>query len=87
MMTKQVNRSWEIWRYSRALNPDEKHWKIPISCCESDSDCNVYSYNITNIYMKDCYIEVKEFVSKKSNSMGSVALIVACIQVKFIFFA
>ena len=34
MMTLQVNKSYEVWRYSRALNPEEEGvWQVPRSCC------------------------------------------------------
>ena len=34
MMTLQVNKSYEAWRYCRALNPEEEGvWQVPRSCC------------------------------------------------------
>jgi len=81
MKTLQVDESWQIWRYSRALNPDEGVWRIPSSCCINDPDsCRVYSNNVTGIYLDDCYIKAKEFVVNHSSLMGGVALGVVAIQ-------
>eukprot|EP00088_Acartia_fossae_P003538 TRINITY_DN11489_c0_g1_i1.p1 TRINITY_DN11489_c0_g1~~TRINITY_DN11489_c0_g1_i1.p1 ORF type:complete len:253 (-),score=35.16 TRINITY_DN11489_c0_g1_i1:594-1352(-) len=82
MVTPQVNTSWEIWRYNPILHPqDDQVWSVPLSCCMPDVPCGIYSDNITNIYTKDCYDAVKEFVSSQSAILGGVAVTVVGVQV------
>lgn len=84
LMTPQVDQPWEIWRFARPLNPEEEagkgSWRVPDSCCVPDTPCSTASNNITNIYTKDCYIEVKEFVVQHSAIMGAVAIAIVCVQ-------
>lgn len=81
MMTAQVNVSWEIWRYSPALHPSASDtWSVPSSCCQQQLTCSTLSSNITNIYTKDCYVEVRQFVTEHSAVMGGVAIGIVCVQ-------
>jgi len=82
LMTSQVNQSWEIWRYNPILHPQgDDVWSVPPSCCIPEMPCGIYSDNITNIYTKDCYVEVKEFVSQHSAFLGAVAIGVVGVQI------
>ncbi|XP_023336718.1 CD151 antigen [Eurytemora carolleeae] len=80
LMTPQVNSSWEIWRYSRALNKGEGVWRVPDSCCSPDQLCGTFSSNISGIFTRDCYVEVKEYVVQHASLLGAVAVGIACIQ-------
>lgn len=80
MMTQQVNQSYEVWRYSRALNPEEEGvWQVPHSCCIPNMDCGRFMENISNIYTKDCYTQAKLFVVGHAEVMGGVAVVISCI--------
>merc|ERR1719195_382277 len=39
LMTEQVDRSWEMWRYNKVLNPSSMFEVVPQSCCMKGQEC------------------------------------------------
>jgi len=79
LMTEQVSRSWEMWRYSKILNPNSTYDVVPKSCCITGEECVVSNKTLEDkVWTGDCMVLALEYVQDQANTIGGAALTVCC---------